>query len=128
MQNMWQVPSEEVNRPGSFSSHARKNVELLVQVLSELEDTQTLLVLAQYLRTKPDVAKQYLRDNERVATQTKVPLGSIPPLYLISLTSLFHLPGLDRGGRGLVPPPPPPNPERSEIKFLHQECLQVKQQ
>ena len=97
MQNMWQVPSEEVNRPGSFSSHARRNLELLVHVLSELEETQSLLLLAQYLRTKPDVTKQYLRDNERVATHTKVLWYSHPPPSSLRLSPppsfpLFYLP------------------------------------
>lgn len=69
---MWQVPVEEINRPGSFSSHARKNLELLVCVLAELKETQSLLQLAQLLKAKPDQNKQYLRDNERVAMHTKV--------------------------------------------------------
>ena len=69
---MWQVPVEEINRPGSFSSHARKNLELLVSVLAELKETQSLLQLAQLLKPKPDQTKRYLRDNERVAMHTKV--------------------------------------------------------
>lgn len=71
-QNMWQVPSEEINRPGSFSSHARRCLELLLLVLSELKDMHVLLQLAQHLKSKPDPTKQYLRDNERVAMHTKV--------------------------------------------------------
>ena len=69
---MWQVPSDEINRPGSFSSHARRNLELLLRILSDLKDAQTLLQLAQHLKSRPDPNKQYLRDNERVAIHVKV--------------------------------------------------------
>ena len=69
---MWQIPAEEINRPGNFSTHARKNLNLLLAVLSNLKDASSLLFLAQHLRNKPDIAKQYLRENERVATYRKV--------------------------------------------------------
>ena len=72
VQNMWQVPCDEVNRPGSFSSHARHIVELLVKVLVELREAKTLLHLAQLLKSRPDTNKQYLRDNERLAMHEKV--------------------------------------------------------
>ena len=69
---MWQVPSEEINRPGSFSSHARHNLQLLFSVLAELKDAHSLHQLALHLKSKPEASKQYLRDNERVALYSKV--------------------------------------------------------
>jgi uncharacterized protein YlaI len=130
---MWQIPSDEINRPGSFSSHARKNLELLVCVLCELEDTQTLLLLAQCLRSKPDVTKQYLRDNERVAMHTKVrsmrgrfslfplPCMFFPYLSLSSLPSLLtpssSFPPASLPPHSLLPSLPsllPPSPSGGE--------------
>ena len=69
---MWQILTEEINRPGSFSSHARRNLELLSSVLEELKEPHSLLHLAQHLKSKPDATKRYLRDNERIAIHKKV--------------------------------------------------------
>ena len=74
---MWQIPVDEFNRfvlqeklavsgfvllpsslrPGSFSTHARRSLELLVRVLVEAQDLRSLLFLAQQLRSKPDASK-----------------------------------------------------------------------
>ena len=72
MQNMWQLNAEEINRPGNFSTHARRNLDLLFKVLSYSNDANSLLFLAQHLKNKPDAARQYLRDNERQAMFKKV--------------------------------------------------------
>ncbi len=63
---------EEINRPGSFSTHARRHLELLVCVFVELEDAPSLLTLAQCIKIKPDSIKQYMRENERMAMHKKV--------------------------------------------------------
>jgi hypothetical protein len=65
--NFWQIPVEEINRPGRFSSSARASLQLLCEVLSQQKDSSSLLVLVQYLRSRPDSSRQYLRDYERVA-------------------------------------------------------------
>eukprot|EP00731_Ephydatia_muelleri_P016867 Em0009g1291a len=70
--NQWQIPVEEINRPGTFSTHARKNLELLVAILVRLGETSTLAYLCAQLKARPDATKQYLRDNERVAMFKKV--------------------------------------------------------
>ena len=75
MQNMWQLNSEEINRPGNFSTHARRNLDLLLKVLSNGNDANYLLFLAQHLKNKPDAPRHYLRDNERQAMFKKVYLG-----------------------------------------------------
>ncbi len=72
MQNMWQIPTEEINRPGNFSTHARRNLDLLLEVLTRLSDVQSLSYLAQHLKSKPDTTKQYMRDNERAFIFKKV--------------------------------------------------------
>ncbi|XP_065910594.1 calcineurin-binding protein cabin-1-like isoform X2 [Dysidea avara] len=72
--NLWQIPGEEINRPGSFPSHARTNLELLVNVLLDLHDLSSLTTLASNLRNKPDPHKQYLRDTERLAITKRVVL------------------------------------------------------
>ena len=72
LQNMWQMNSEEINRPGNFSTHARRNLDILFQVLSRQNDSHSLLFLAQHLKNKPDTARQYMRDNERQAMFKKV--------------------------------------------------------
>jgi len=63
---------EEVNRPGTFSTHARRNLELLVRVLVTLQDSKLLLQVSQLLKNKPDSTKQYMRENERLAAHKKV--------------------------------------------------------
>ncbi len=74
---MWQVfGSEEINRPGTFSTHARRNLELLVRVLVKVRDVKLLQQVATLLKSKPDPNKQYLRENERVAMQKKVSSAS----------------------------------------------------
>jgi calcineurin-binding protein cabin-1 len=65
--NFWQIPVEEINRPGRFSSYARCSVQLLCDVLSQQRDSASLVFLVQHLRSRPDSSRQYLRDYERVA-------------------------------------------------------------
>ena len=69
---MWQMYAEEINRPGNFCTHARRNLNLLFEVLSSQDDTHSLLFLAQHLKNKPESARQYMRDNERVSMFKKV--------------------------------------------------------
>ena len=71
-QNMWQMYAEELNRPGNFCTHARRNLNLLFEVLSSQDDVHSLLFLAQHLRNRPEAARQYMRDNERVSMFKKV--------------------------------------------------------
>ena len=76
---MWQIPAEEINRPGNFCTHARRNLELLFEVLSSLDDAHSLLFLAQHLRNKPEAARQYMRDNERFSMFKKVTILLVTP-------------------------------------------------
>lgn len=69
---MWLLRSEEINRPGNFCTHARRNLDVLFEVLCALNESHSLLALAQHLKNKPDSARQYMRDNERQAMFKKV--------------------------------------------------------
>ena len=69
---MWQMYAEEINRPGNFCTHARRNLDLLFDVLSSQDDAHSLLFLAQHLRNRPEAARQYMRDNERVSMFKRV--------------------------------------------------------
>lgn len=61
----WRIPEEDIDRPGCFCTHTYKSVELLLDVLSELKEWDTLLLLQNLLYRTPEQGKKYLRDNER---------------------------------------------------------------
>ncbi len=90
-QNMWQMYAEELNRPGNFCTHARRNLNLLFEVLSSLDDVQSLLFLAQHLRNRPEAARQYMRDNERVSMFKMVSCYIIKDSNQKLLVSFFRL-------------------------------------
>uniref|UniRef100_A0A1X7UXN3 Calcineurin-binding protein cabin-1 MEF2-binding domain-containing protein n=1 Tax=Amphimedon queenslandica TaxID=400682 RepID=A0A1X7UXN3_AMPQE len=91
-QNMWQLKITEINRPGNFSSHARSCLQLLLQVLSSLNDFSSLLFIAQQLKNKPDQTKQYLREAERPMMYTKALHLCVQTLKLLTskLGSMPH--------------------------------------
>ncbi|XP_063980045.1 calcineurin-binding protein cabin-1-like isoform X2 [Diachasmimorpha longicaudata] len=62
---VWRIPTDEIDRPGSFPSHMSRCVTLLMQVLKETEDSIMLMELCIQLRKIPDADKKYVRDSER---------------------------------------------------------------
>ncbi|KAL8594874.1 hypothetical protein ACOMHN_016115 [Nucella lapillus] len=63
---MWKIPIDEIDRCGSFASHVNRSVQLLLEVLRDLGDVQTLLQVQSQLKKKPlDQGRKYLRDGER---------------------------------------------------------------
>ena len=50
-----------LNRPGNFSSHARSCLELLIDVLTHLNDRSSLLFVTQQLKSKVDPSRFILR-------------------------------------------------------------------
>ena len=46
-----------LNRPGNFSSHARSCLELLIDVLTHLNDRSSLLFVTQQLKSKVDPSR-----------------------------------------------------------------------
>uniref|UniRef100_A0A1B6F531 Uncharacterized protein n=1 Tax=Cuerna arida TaxID=1464854 RepID=A0A1B6F531_9HEMI len=62
---VWRIPSNEIDRPGSFASHMSRCVLLLVDVLRDTCDHKMLFDLALHLKDTPEADKKYLRDPER---------------------------------------------------------------
>ncbi|XP_078360870.1 calcineurin-binding protein cabin-1-like isoform X1 [Oculina patagonica] len=61
----WRIPEEDIDRPGCFCTHTYKSVALLLEVLKELNEWDTLLLIQTLLYRTPEQGKKYLRDNER---------------------------------------------------------------
>ncbi|XP_011308750.1 calcineurin-binding protein cabin-1 [Fopius arisanus] len=88
---VWRIPTDEIDRPGSFPSHMSRCVTLLMQVLKETDDSRMLMELCIQLRKIPDADKKYVRDSEREqlsrqaltlslqSLRTRVQLMSPPP-------------------------------------------------
>ncbi|CAG0882728.1 unnamed protein product [Darwinula stevensoni] len=64
-QGIWRIPSNEVDRPGSFASHMGRSIALLVEVLQQMKDHGMLLTLAIHLDRKPEADKMYMFETER---------------------------------------------------------------
>ncbi|XP_019949445.2 calcineurin-binding protein cabin-1 isoform X4 [Paralichthys olivaceus] len=62
---IWRIPVDEIDRPGSFASHMNRSIVLLLKVLSQLKDHDTLLKVSFMLQRTPDQGKKYLRDVDR---------------------------------------------------------------
>ncbi|KAM8797734.1 calcineurin-binding protein cabin-1 [Eudromia elegans] len=62
---IWRIPVDEIDRPGSFASHMNRSILLLLNVLSQLKDYNTLLKVSSMLQRTPDQGKKYLRDADR---------------------------------------------------------------
>lgn len=64
-QGIWRIPVDEIDRPGSFASHMNRSIVLLLEVLYQLKDHDTLLKVSFMLQRTPDQGKKYLRDVDR---------------------------------------------------------------
>ncbi|XP_021709243.1 calcineurin-binding protein cabin-1 isoform X2 [Aedes aegypti] len=62
---IWRIPSSDIDRPGSFSTHLAKCVAILIETLKRNDDHETLLELAIQLYRRPDSDKEYLNDYDR---------------------------------------------------------------
>ncbi|CAH2295452.1 calcineurin-binding cabin-1 isoform X2 [Pelobates cultripes] len=62
---IWRIPVDDIDRPGSFASHMNRSVVLLLNVLAQLKDSNTLLKISCMLQRTPDQGKKYLRDVDR---------------------------------------------------------------
>lgn len=56
-QGIWRIPVDEIDRPGSFASHMNRSIVLLLDVLSQLRDHDTLLKISLMLQRTPDQGK-----------------------------------------------------------------------
>uniref|UniRef100_A0A8C8MK11 Calcineurin-binding protein cabin-1 MEF2-binding domain-containing protein n=1 Tax=Oncorhynchus tshawytscha TaxID=74940 RepID=A0A8C8MK11_ONCTS len=64
-QGIWHIPVDEIDRPGSFASRMNRSIVLLLEVLSQLKDHDTLIKFSFMLQRTPDQGKKYLRDVDR---------------------------------------------------------------
>jgi calcineurin-binding protein cabin-1 len=62
---IWRSPSQEIDRPGNFTTHLSKCVIVLMEVLKKTNDYETLMDLAMQLQRNPDADKKYLNDQDR---------------------------------------------------------------
>lgn len=64
--NIWRIPVEEVDRPGSFEHWMFKCTRLLIQTAIDLGDTHLLMNIAFQLSRQPETSKKYLQDKPRI--------------------------------------------------------------
>lgn len=57
LQGIWRIPVDEIDRPGSFASHMNRSIVLLLEVLYQLKDHDTLLKVSFMLQRTPDQGK-----------------------------------------------------------------------
>ncbi|XP_031617058.1 calcineurin-binding protein cabin-1-like isoform X2 [Contarinia nasturtii] len=61
----WRNHSSEIERPGSFSAHLSKCVNILMQTLRLNQDYKLFLEIIFYMQRVPDADKRYIKDIER---------------------------------------------------------------
>lgn len=64
--NIWRIPVEEVDRPGSFEHWMFKCTWLLIKTCIDLSDTNILTIIAFQLSRQPETSKKYLQDKPRL--------------------------------------------------------------
>lgn len=64
--NIWRIPVEEVDRPGSFEHWMFKCTRLLIRTCVDLNDTNMLTIIAFQLSRQPETSKKYLQNKPRV--------------------------------------------------------------
>lgn len=62
---IWRVPSQEIDRPGNFTTHLSKCIVILMDVLKKTNDYDTLMDLALQLQRNPEADKKYLNDADK---------------------------------------------------------------
>jgi calcineurin-binding protein cabin-1 len=62
---VWRIPSQEIDRPGNFTSHLSKCIIILMDVLKKTNDYETLIDLALQLQRNPENDKKYLNDTDK---------------------------------------------------------------
>lgn len=64
--NIWRMPIDEIDRPGSFEHWMFKCTWQLINTCNDLNDTTTLTTVAFQLSRQPETSKRYLQDRPRV--------------------------------------------------------------
>ncbi|RWS11005.1 hypothetical protein B4U79_00407 [Dinothrombium tinctorium] len=63
---IWRIPADDIDRPGSFSTHMYRSTLLLLRICTTVFDYQNLCTIAIQLNRTPDAGKKYLRDADRL--------------------------------------------------------------
>uniref|UniRef100_A0A3B3QJI8 Calcineurin binding protein 1 n=1 Tax=Paramormyrops kingsleyae TaxID=1676925 RepID=A0A3B3QJI8_9TELE len=112
---VWRIPVDEIDRPGSFASHMNRSIVLLLDVLSELKDRDTLLKVSCMLQRTPEQGKKYLRDVDRQVLAKRAFSLTVKVLEdnLNKLTGVSE-PSLGGGDMTTTDTPPRPSAEDSK--------------
>ncbi|XP_030622423.1 calcineurin-binding protein cabin-1 [Chanos chanos] len=102
---IWRIPVDEIDRPGSFASHMNRSIVLLLEVLYQLKDHDTLLKVSFMLQRTPDQGKKYLRDVDRQVLAKRAFFLTVKVLE----DNLNRLTGVSE------PPPKAPAPPMGEM-------------
>ncbi|RWS31188.1 hypothetical protein B4U80_06573 [Leptotrombidium deliense] len=63
---IWRIPVDDIDRPGSFSTHMYRCTLLLLRICTAVFDYNNLCTIGIHLSKTPDTGKKYLRDADRL--------------------------------------------------------------
>ena len=62
---VWRIPVNEIDRPGSFAAHCAKSLILLLDVLKNIPDVSLLVDISAQLRKAPSEENKFLSESDR---------------------------------------------------------------
>ena len=62
---VWRIPVNEIDRPGSFAAHCAKSLILLIDVLKSIPDVGLLVDISAQLRKPPSEENKFLQESDR---------------------------------------------------------------
>ena len=62
---VWRIPVNEIDRPGSFASHCAKSLILLLDVIKSVPDVALLVDISAQLRRPPSEENKFLQESDR---------------------------------------------------------------
>ena len=75
---IWRIPVNEIDRPGSFAAHCAKCLMLMIDVLRSLPDLGSLTDIAIQMRKPPSEENKFVHESDRVE------VGTIASTYLFN--------------------------------------------
>ena len=67
---IWRIPINEIDRPGSFAAHCAKCLMLLLDVVRTLPDLTILTDIAIQMRKPPSEENKFVHDSDRIEIKT----------------------------------------------------------
>ena len=67
---IWRIPINEIDRPGSFAAHCAKCMMLLLDVVRTLPDLTILTDIAIQMRKPPSEENKFVHDSDRIEIKT----------------------------------------------------------